>query len=283
MIYLALSISCSTIIVLLFRSFTNFRIHSFQAIVFNYLTCLLIGLSNTSSGQLMKVPAWSGLEHAVFLGMLFIALFYLIARTTQTIGVTVASVAQKLSFVIPVIAGIAVFDEAFNLLKLTGFILAVLAVLFISVRTGEIKMKDHFWMPLLVFAGSGVCDLMIKIVEEWHIGPVTKATFTVVLFGTAFFFGFMWMAGRILFTAERPDLRSVFAGVLLGIPNYGSIYFLIAALQQSGLEASQVFPINNVGIILLSAAMAWMIFSEHLNRMQIAGLVLALAAIFVLI
>ena len=39
----------------------------------------------------------------------------------------------------------------------------------------------------------------------------------------------------MLFTAERPDLRSAAAGILLGIPNYGSIYFLIAALQQSGL------------------------------------------------
>jgi len=284
MIYLALSIFCSTLIVLLFKGFQHYRIDSFQAIVFNYLTCAIVGLTYTSAGQLMKVPHWNGLPYALGLGTLFIGLFYLIARTTQTIGVTVASVAQKLSFVVPVVAGILMFNEAFNYLKVIGFILAILSVLFVSrTSNSEISVKGHLWMPVVVFAGSGVCDLIIKIIEANYLGLIHNATFTVVLFGTAFTIGFAWLLLNMLRQGKRLDLKSIFAGFLLGVPNYFSIYFLIAALQNSGLEASQVFPVNNVGVILFSALMAWILFREVLNRLQIAGLVLAFAAIIILI
>lgn len=282
MIYLALSIICSTIIVLIFRAFINYRIDSLQAIVINYITCAVIGLGATSGGQLMKLFEWSGLGVAVFLGLLFIGLFYLIARTTQEVGVTAASVAQKLSFVFPVVAGILLFDESFHLLKLIGFVMAVLAVLFISARRDGVHLKGSLRLPLLVFVGSGICDTTIKLMEAHHLALITKATFTVVLFGTASLAGLLWMIARSVRTGKKPDLRSIAAGVALGVPNYGSIYFLLSSLQQSGLEASQVFPINNVGIILVSAASAWLLFNERLNRLQAAGLGLALASIFVL-
>ena len=282
MIYLGLSILASTIIVLIFRSFTNYKINSFHAIVFNYLTCTIIGIGSTSAGQMMKIFEWNGLGYAVFLGILFTGMFYLMARTTQLIGVTVTSVAQKLSFVIPVIAGILVFDEALNFLKIFGICLAILSVVFISITRESISLKGYFWMPFLVFAGSGVCDLLIKVIEANFMGPITKATFAVVLFGTAFLVGFIWMMWGILFRRDRLEAKSIVAGVLLGIPNYSSIYFLMATLQQSGLEASQVFPINNVGIILLSALLAWLIFNERLKRIQIIGLLLALVAIIIL-
>jgi len=284
MIYLALSIFCSTLIVLLFKAFQHFRIDSFQAIVFNYLTCAIIGLGYTNSDQLVQIPHWNGLPYALSLGTLFIFLFYLIARTTQIIGVTVASVAQKLSFVVPVIAGILMFNESFTYLKLAGFMLAILSVLFISrTRNSEIGIKGHLWMPLVVFAGSGVCDLVIKVIEANHLGLISKATFAVILFGTAFLIGFGWMLFGLIRNRKMPDAKSLLAGFLLGVPNYFSIYYLIAALQQSGLEASQVFPINNVGVILFSALMAWLIFREVLNRLQMLGLGLALAAILILI
>lgn len=284
MIYLLLSICCSTIIVLIFKSFTHYKIESFQAIVFNYMVCLIIGLGSTSAGQLMKLSEWSGLPLALTLGVLFIVLFYLIARTTQLIGVAVASTAQKLSFVVPVVAGIAVFHEAFSVLKVVGFLLAILAIFLVSAKgTNRKPLGNYIWLPVVVFLGSGVCDLVIKVVESFHLGLVHKATFSVVLFGTAFVIGFIWMLSRILFSGHRLDVRSILAGMLLGVPNYGSIYYLITALESSGLEASQVFPINNVGIILLSAAMAWLLFQERLNKLQLIGLAVALISILILL
>lgn len=284
MIYLGLSIAFATVIVLVFRAFTRYRIDSLQAIVVNYGVCTLIGLGSTSAGQLMKLPHWKGLPFALLLGALFIGLFYLIARTAQTIGVTAASVAQKLSFVIPVVAGITLFGEPFSLMKLVGFAVAAQAVYFISARSGAVPgLRNHLALPAVVFTGSGVCDLIIKYIETAHLGLVHKGTFTVVLFGTAFSLGAVWLAVRLIKQRRPPDVRSLLAGVALGLPNYGSIYFLISALEQPGWGASRVFPVNNVGIILLSAVSAWLLFGERLNRLQVIGLALAVLSIVILI
>ncbi len=284
MIHLIASIGCSTMIVLLFRGFSQYRIHSFQAIVVNYLVCLCIGLAASPYEELRNVGNWHGLYLAIGLGTLFISLFYLIARTTQLIGVTVASVAQKLSFVIPVIAGIVIFQEAFTMRKLLGFLIAIAAVLFVSLRKdGGIPKGKLLLMPIIVFAGSGICDLIIKIVEIGYLDQFSNSTFTVVVFAASFSLGAAVMTAGLVNRREYPDPKSLLAGLVLGIPNYGSIYFLIAALQHSGLGASELFPVNNVGVILASAVSAWLIFREHLSNLQWIGLLLALSAILILL
>jgi uncharacterized membrane protein len=72
--------------------------------------------------------------------------------------------------------------------------------------------------------------------------------------------------------------RHVIAGIVLGIPNFGSIYFILKMLEQ-GWEGSVFFPINNVGVILLSTAVALIIFKEQLSRLNIIGIVLAILGI----
>ena len=283
MIFLALSILCSTIIVLLFKAFPNYQVNSFQAIVVNYGVCFAIGLGNTSINQLVLIPQWSGLPYAILLGFFFIALFYLMARTTQVMGITVTSVAQKLSFVIPGVVGMAIFNESTSIVKIVGLIIAIYAVILVSLKDDSVNLKGQIWMPIVVFLGSGACDLLVKIIESFHLGNIHSGTFTVILFGTAFVLGLLLLVIRSLKSNSSFPLKSLIAGITLGIPNYGSIYFLVKSLQESGLESSQVFPINNVGIILLSSICAWIIFKEYLNKKQLLGLTIALIAIFILI
>ena len=56
-------------------------------------------------------------------------------------------------------------------------------------------------------------------------------------------------------------------------------YLLLLALQQ-GWEGSVVFPVNNVGVLVLAAFFGIVLFSEKLNRIKLAGFVLSLLAIF---
>lgn len=283
MIYLALSILCSTLIVLIFRAFPKYNVQSFQAIVVNYATCSTLGLLMTTTAQVKSIPQWSGLGLSVFLGACFISLFYLIARTTQVLGVATASVAQKISFIVPVLAGILYFQDDYNFLKIIGVILGILSVFLITFKESEgdepHPIDGNWWMPLVVFLGSGLCDLIVKIIQTNHIDVITEATFTLVLFFTAFVIGCL----RLITSKTQFESKSVLAGIVLGIPNFGSIYFLVLALKHSGLDSAQVFPINNIGIILLATVAAWMFYKEVLDKRQIAGLLIAITSIFILI
>jgi multidrug transporter EmrE-like cation transporter len=86
-------------------------------------------------------------------------------------------------------------------------------------------------------------------------------------------------------TLLRP--ASLFWGTLLGLGNYGSIWFLILALnsrteENIPLDGSAVFGINNIGIVGLSVILGLMVFREKLTRINWIGIILSFAAIYIL-
>ena len=76
--------------------------------------------------------------------------------------------------------------------------------------------------------------------------------------------------------------RNVIAGVLLGIPNYFSIYLLMMAYRDTGWSDSAVLAIINVSIVVLSAFIGFVVFREGYSRRKLIGLILALTAILFL-
>ncbi len=70
--------------------------------------------------------------------------------------------------------------------------------------------------------------------------------------------------------------------LFLGLVNFGSIYFLVQALKVTGMDSSVFFPLNNIGIVVLSTALSVLIFKESLSKVNIAGILLSVVALVVL-
>ena len=75
-------------------------------------------------------------------------------------------------------------------------------------------------------------------------------------------------------------MKNILGGVVLGIPNYFSIYFLVLALRSGVLESSGIFTVNNVAIVMLSTLTGIVLFRERLLRKNWIGIVLAVISIF---
>jgi uncharacterized membrane protein len=73
--------------------------------------------------------------------------------------------------------------------------------------------------------------------------------------------------------------RSIIAGIIIGIPNYFSIWCLVNVLKVYEGNSSAIIPINNMGIVLFSSIMAALIFRERLSTINWIGIFLALGAI----
>ena len=88
MVYLLLNIVFTVAFLVVFRLFPRFRVDNFQAIVFNYLVCMLTGLWFVDLDMLQGTLSWHmpWLPFAFLLGILFISIFYLIALTSQPRG-----------------------------------------------------------------------------------------------------------------------------------------------------------------------------------------------------
>ncbi len=286
MIYLILSILCSSSIVLQFKMLDRFNINTFQAIVVNYLAAVLLGVALVDDRQIfLSFASADWLPWALVLGILFILMFFLIGVTTQKIGVTVAAVAHRLSLVIPAIFAIFLYNESVTVLKGGGIMLAMLAVYYTS--QDKEQMTGHITpfklvLPFIVFAGGGIVDTMINYVQNTFLQLQHEDAFLTFLFGTSFVIGIIVFMYRWLRGWETFEWQSWVAGTVLGIANYASIYFIIQALNHAGLENSIIFPVNNIAIVALSSIGGFIIFKERLNRFNVAGVILAFAAIIIM-
>jgi multidrug transporter EmrE-like cation transporter len=72
------------------------------------------------------------------------------------------------------------------------------------------------------------------------------------------------------------------SGVILGIPNYFSIYFLLVAIKSFSLKSAFVFGINNIGIVLLSTLLSVIIFQEKLSSINKFGVLVSVLSIILI-
>lgn len=286
MIYLLLSVVFTTSLILIFKYFEKYKIITIQAIVVNYITASSLGLFyNKGAIGIAYISEQPWAMTAMILGVVFIGIFNLIAITTQKLGVSVATVANKMSLVIPVFAAIYLYHDSVNILKILGIIIALAAVYLTSKKQKEDQdpeIKKHpsmLYLPLIVFIGSGCIDTLINYSQVNYLKPDDMDIFISICFASAAFTGIIILLYRFLFLKKRFQFKSIIAGVVLGIPNYFSIYYLLKALDNKTFESSVLFPLNNMGIVALSSVYALLFFKEKLSRSNWVGIILSLFAI----
>ncbi len=287
MLYLILSAATSLLLVVLFKLFGRYQIEAFQAIAINYLVCISIGIAmqpqNPFQTDIISQPWFPILA---FLGFLFISSFSVIKIAVQRFGVAITSVAQRMSLVISVIFAILFFNEAYNASKIIGIIIALASVVLINIPSttpsdnnpNKPLSKLDYFLPLFIFAASGLIEIILQYVQKVH--QLEAGMQSTVLFGAAAFWGNIALAIAVLTGKIKLNIKSLFSGVLLGIPNYFSIYFLLEALQT--LDASLVYPVSNILIVGAATIIGYFGFKEKLSTINILGVGLALLSIFLI-
>ncbi|MEP1487293.1 MAG: DMT family transporter [Algibacter sp.] len=281
MIFLLLSIIASTLIFIIFKSFTKHNVNTLQAIIVNYFIACSTGIFN--SDVPVSIPAILNEEWffgALFLGFLFISIFNVMALTAQRNGLSVASVASKMSVIIPVIFGLYVYNESAGWLKIIGIILALVAVYLTSVK----GKSSHFtlkglWLPIVLFFGSGILDTTLKFLETSYVSKNGIPIFSATIFFIAGSIGVLTICIKAIKTGFHFSYKSVIGGIILGIVNYYSIYLLLKALQFEGFESSTIFTINNVAVVMLTTLLGLSIFKEKLHTKNWIGIAIAIVSI----
>lgn len=282
MIYLLLSILSSSIIFVVFKLYTKFGINTLQAIIINYYIACTVGFFGyIENFDISRVPTESWFPGTLFLGAMFISVFYLAAITTQKSGLSVVSVATKMSVAIPVFFGIFLYNESTGILKICGILLALVSVYLTSIKKKEgisIKKKNLIF-PLLVFFGSGIIDATIKFLETSYVAETDVGLFSSTIFGIAGILGTLILLFQAVRTGIKITFRNILGGIALGIPNYFSIYFLVMALRTPEFESSSIFTMNHVGIVSISTLLGIAFFHERLIRKNWIGIGLAIISI----
>lgn len=279
MTYLLLSILFSSAIFVVFKLFEKFNINTLQAIIANYFTAFSIGiLSYQQDVNFIIIPQKPWYIGAIILSCLFITVFNLMALTSQKNGVSVASVAGKMSIVIPVLFGIYLYNEILTLQKSIGILLALSAV-FLTTSKGQVThKKGNFIFPILLFLGSGIIDTLIKYIQENFVTDNELPLFSAILFIQA------GLLGIIAFLLKPTKIygKNIIAGLFLGIINYYSIIYLLKALNHKTMGSAEVFTVNNVAIVMLTTLVGLFLFKEKLILKNWIGICIAIISILLI-
>lgn len=284
--YLLLTILVSSFIYVIFKMFSKYEVKTFQAIVVNYLVCAVIGffLSGFDSMTVLLGNVKPALPYAVCLSLLFITVFTFIGLTSQKFGISVTSLADRISLIIPVFFAFILFGDQVTILKVIGIIFSIIAVVFAVAKKDEHHehLAGIWYYPLIVFIGGGMVGTLLNMVQE-YFPDLNYSGFLVTSFGIAFIIGLSILLFQAATKRTKIDGKSLFAGILLGIPNYFSLYWFLKALAVPNWESSIIFPINNIGVLVITAIVGVLLFQEKLSNKNKLGLGLAILAIAVLI
>lgn len=276
----------STSIFVVFRLAKNYSCNITTLITINYLIAALLGFGyfmNFNIRLLSGPKPW--FSYAVLLGTLFIIMFYLIGNSSQKAGITVTTLANKLSLVFPVLFSILYFHETISALKYVGLAMAIMAVI-LTIYKNDIKKTNLLFilLPVSLFIGSGITDSVLKFAQGEKITESESAIFSFFVFLVAFV-----IATGISFVNKKSKQNkfmhapTLILGTILGLVNFGSLFFMINALNKSNLNSSLIFALVNISIVLLSAIIGKLAFNEKLSRINISGIFLAIVSIYFLL
>ena len=280
MLLLLLCIAANVSLALLFKVFPKYGIRNLPTIVVNYLSSIAFG--SLLAGKMVinaDIIHSPGIAYIIALSILFIVGFNIMGKSFQLAGISLTTIIQKMSILFTAIFAIVFYKDLVSVPKVLGLILAVAAIIIVYyLPKNERQEVKEDWkvmaFPLLAFLLSGVIEVILLIVGTE--GFMTDSiSFVSHSFALASVLGYIAMA----FTS-RPFIKpqEILAGIILGVPNFLTIYLLVVLVER-GWDGSVLFPINNIGIVLIASLAGAIIFNEKLNKFKLIGLGLALASI----
>ena len=213
------------------------------------------------------------------LGLIFVVSFFAFAKAIGYAGTGLATTSSRLSVIIPILLSIIIYNEVPNEFHLVGFAFTIITFIlfYFSVRgnhkDGESLLKYLFL--IVVFIGIGINDFSMKVFKSWR--PEQEQSFFVfIIFSSAFVYSSIYIISKKI----KITSNTAYWGMALGLPNVFSTIFLLGALAL--LPAIIVYPLINVGIIIFTTLLAYLIWKEKLNRWGILALTSGILAILFL-
>lgn len=278
MISLCLTIVFTVSLFVCFKEFVKKNIDTHQAITFNYLTaCVIAYISHNQTIDATQIMNYNWIYHTILLGIFFVIMFNIMGKTTQNLGVSIASMSSKMSLIIPALA-VLLYDPNIELKKTTifGVLLAILSVYLTFKKNND--QKKPITLAIILFFGAGILDSCLAYINNILIGSKDESQkFIIIIFLTAFSTGIL----KILLNKKTIKIKNIVAGVILGIPNYYSIYFVLDSLKNLG--ETVVFPTLNIGVVLLATIISVSFYNEKLSYTNWIGVFLACLSIILIL
>ena len=316
MIALFLAVCCTVAIGMIFKHAGRQGMDRTALLTVNYAAAVSVaGMLMAVGGR----SAQAGLTFdpglavlAVVTGALLIFGFFILSVATDEAGMALAIGVMRVAVVIPFVASWLVWNEVPTPAQGVGLVLAGAAFFMIAWRqraqpapapeltaapasvpgtagaappvpeppeTPSANLRVLGILAVL-FVSGGAVDVSMKAFEEGFGATNSRVLFLLLAFGVAFLIGLvvvLWNGWR---KGDWPAPTTIRWGIGLGVINYGSLEFILRAIEQ--LPGTFVFPVNNIAIVILAALVGVYWWGEHLSRINRMGIGVAAVALLLL-
>lgn len=275
MIYLFCAIASSAAVSAVLRigdrkctgKYSRFAMNYLSAAVFSFLTMQSREFVLDGSGMF-------ALGLGAVQGILYLLSLVSLQSSIRKNGVILSGTFARLGLIIPMIFAIVAFGELPGVLQTIGFLIACAAIWMMQVKEEKNSDKNYSGLILLLVI-SGLTDSMAKIFEELGDRNL-DSWFLLITFIVAFFLS----VGMMIYHKEKLRVSEIVYGCLVGIPNYGSVFFLLKTL--TSLPAVLVYPTYSAGTIFAISLIGVAAFGERPRKRQWAALGMILVALIFL-
>jgi drug/metabolite transporter (DMT)-like permease len=277
MIYLIFSILSSVLVAVIIRLNEARNLNRAGVMLFNYITAAAIGILLTN--ELPSLKTFSILlPLGSFTGFIYVATFFVYMYSVRQMGMAIPVTVTRLSVVVPVLGSVIIFSEAITSIQSLGILMALISIFLFSWNDKKVKAntdRKEFYLPILLFLMMGSGDFSLKVFQGIYPADYLMSFIILVFVISSILSLFLVLVRRV-----KISRQIIIAGFLLGIPNYFSAYFILKTLQR--LSGAITFTLNNIGIIMLSTFLGFIIWREPLKRKAIFAIAFAIISVILL-
>ena len=211
----------------------------------------------------------------IFAGFFFFLSFIYYQKSVRSEGVGLAGVFMKLGILLPMILSIILWQEYPTEIQWIGILLAISSIVLVNYPFGQDWRKALRLTLILLFFYGGIAEFSNKLFQKYAVLDL-KPLFLFFVFFTAFLISLFFT----IKSKKSINFREILTGMIVGVPNLFSSFFLINALDQ--LKTAVVFPIFSAGSIVVINLGGLFIFREKLNKREVISILMTIFALILI-
>lgn len=302
MIYLFLAVICSSSIVLILKFSESRDLNRLAVTTANYVVAFSVslffvinsGLHNADpssaseffSDSAQALTFGAPLSHGssflwailigFFGGILYFGGFIFIQKSIRDNGAGITGAVSKIGIFIPMALSIVLWKEYPSAIQWIGIILAVGAIILASYTpSASSELKNLRKSLILVFIVVGFAEFSNKFFQKYAL-----IEFKSLFLFTVFFTAFIISAFFTYLDHKKIEKKDILTGILVGIPNMFTSFFLISALKD--VKTTIAFPVYSAGTIIVINLGSYLIFKEMISKKDLFAIAIIVAAIILM-
>ncbi len=234
--------------------------------------CKVVVLSGNGLFSEQASQMWATII-GIIAGLFFFSSFIYYQKSVRENGAGLAGTFGKLGILIPMLFAIIIWQEYPTVGQWIGIIFAILSIILINSPFDKNWRKALRLNLILLFIFGGIAEFTNKVFQKYSLVDY-KVLFLFWVFFSAFLISFFY---SFFIKDSAPNLRDIGTGLVLGIPNLFSSFFLISALNH--LKTAVVFPVFSAGSIVLIVVVSYFLFGERLEQKEITAIIMTVIAL----